>query len=386
MNRDQNSNFTDRLCAVCQSVLPVGAWGLHQVVVAVSGGADSVALLRILGRLRQEHLMPSPSDGAVKRLHVVHVNHSTRDESAVADAQFVAALAQSMDAEFHLRTVEWDASGEAASPTTGQSERSSSHATTAPTRSMTSPKALGSALRSENELRDHRYQHVFQVAQEVGARYVFTGHHQDDQVETILFRIFRGTGLLGVSGIPTIRVVDETVSLVRPFLKIDRAAILAALSELNQVFCHDLSNYNEAYSRNFLRNRLLPELREYFGDHVDQSILRLGQHAADAVVLETRLVDQFLESVNWSGVAGPIELPMDCLKELSPILVRATLIRLWKHNGWPTSGMTFEHWRQINQAIRSWEEAAKSIPIIRNLPGNIRLEIGARTLKLDVQR
>ena len=84
--------------------------------------------------------------------------------------------------------------------------------------------------------------------------------------------------------------------------------------------------------------------------------------------------------------AGPIELPLDRLQELPPILVRATLIRLWKHNGWPTSGMTFEHWQQINQAIKSCDKATKSIPTIRNLPGNIRLEIGVRTLKLDVQR
>jgi len=331
-----------QLAAASQELLGVDVWSRHRVLVAVSGGADSVALFRTISQLR----IDQASDSAP--LEVVHVNHGIRAGSADADADFVSKLAKAFGAEFHLRTISWGADGKA-----------------------------GAA--SENDLRDLRYDAILEVAREIGARYVFTGHHQGDQVETILFRILRGTGLAGLRGIPATRVVDETVSLVRPLLTVDRETILAALEAWGQDFRHDKSNDGDQYSRNFLRNTMLPQVREYFGPHVDQSILRLSQHAYDAVEIEATAVDDFLRSVHWEDKRGPVELPTASLAELQSGILRATLMRLWKQNSWPLSGMTYRHWCDISDLVF---RAESSLPVTKNLPGDVRLTIDSQKFRL----
>ena len=91
----------DRLSAASQALLPVSVWSEHRVLVAVSGGADSVALFRTINGLRKE-LAPS----AIAP-EVVHVNHGVRGGSAEEDADFVEDLAKTFDVRFHLKTVSW---------------------------------------------------------------------------------------------------------------------------------------------------------------------------------------------------------------------------------------------------------------------------------------
>ena len=327
----------ERLSAASQTLLPVSVWSKHRVLVAVSGGADSVALFRTINGLRSE-LAPN----AIAP-EVVHVNHGIRGGSAEEDAGFVKDLAKTFDAKFHLRKVSWDADG-------------------------------ASELKSENVLRELRYDAILEVAREIGARYVFTGHHQGDQVETLLFRIFRGTGLAGLTGIPTVRVVDETVSLVRPFLEVKRETILAALAVWEQDFCHDQSNDSDDYSRNFLRNTLLPQARNYFGPHVDQSILRLAQHAGDSIELEQVCVQDFFDSHHVelslkNGRRQTVFARKD-FSGVSPMLVRAILIAVWRKNGWPLGAMTSARWHELSSLILQ-----KDLCRVLNLPSDLRMEV-----------
>ena len=326
-----------QLAAASQELLGVDVWSRHRVLVAVSGGADSVALFRTISQLRTDQA----SDSAP--LEVVHVNHGIRAGSADADADFVSKLAKAFGAEFHLRTISWGADGKA-----------------------------GAA--SENDLRDLRYDAILEVAREIGARYVFTGHHQGDQVETILFRILRGTGLAGLRGIPATRVVDETVSLVRPLLTVDRETILAALEAWGQDFRHDKSNDGDQYSRNFLRNTMLPQVREYFGPHVDQSILRLAGHAEDSIELEKSCVQDFFDShrVENSLVKGlrKTVFSRDVFTGVSATLVRAILIEVWRNNGWPVGAMTSAKWHELSELILSKDQCR-----VVNLPSGLRMEV-----------
>ncbi len=338
----------DRLVLACQATLPVESWARHRVLVAVSGGADSVALFRTMVRLKDDLDGAGWAVEAGIRPEVVHINHAVRGSDADADADFVQALANEFAVGFHQRTLTW-------------AENVPGHGV------------------SENELRNLRYDAILDVARTIGARYVFTGHHQDDQVETILFRIFRGTGLAGLAGIPAIRVVDESVSLVRPLLSVNRASIMEALGELQQGHRADASNDADHYSRNYLRNRLLPEVREYFGPHVDQAMLRLSQHAEDAMGAESAAVDKFLETIGWTADRRAIELPVARLKGLKASILRAVLLRLWKHNRWPVGDMTYEHWCLISALVQ--ERTCDTVEV-RNLPGNVRLEIDANTLRL----
>jgi len=333
----QDSLAPDRLSAASQALLPVSVWSKHRVLVAVSGGADSVALFRTISGLRNE-LAPS----AIAP-EVVHVNHGIREGSAERDADFVRELAKTFDAKFHLKTISWD----------------TDNATEAT---------------SENTLRELRYDAILEVAREIGARYVFTGHHQGDQVETILFRIFRGTGLTGLTGIPAVRVVDETVSLVRPLLEVDRETILSALAAWDQDFCHDESNDGDGYSRNFLRNTLLPQARSYFGPHVDQSILRLAGHASDSIQLEQARVKDFFDGhrveFNVANNKRQTVFSRNDFRGISPMLVRAILIETWRKNDWPLGAMTSVRWHELSALILQEDQCR-----VLNLPSDLRLEV-----------
>ena len=337
MTKKQELLAPERLSAASQALLPVSVWSKHRILVAVSGGADSVALFRAINWLRNE-LAP----GAITP-EVVHINHGIRGGSAEGDAGFVRDLAKTFDAKFHLKTISWAGDG-------------------------------ASELKSENALRELRYEAILEVAREIGARYVFTGHHQGDQVETILFRIFRGTGLAGLTGIPAVRVVDETVSLVRPFLEVGRETILAALAAWEQDFCHDESNDGDDYSRNFLRNTILPQARNYFGPHVDQSILRLAQHAGDSIELEQARVQEFFNShhVEFNVESGrrQTRFARKDFSGIPPMLVRAILIEVWRKNDWPLGAMTSVRWHELSALILQ-EDLCR----VLNLPSDLRLEV-----------
>lgn len=337
MTRKQELLAAEQLSAASQALLTVSVWSKHRVLVAVSGGADSVALFRTIIGLRNE-LAPSAITP-----EVVHVNHGIREGSAEGDAGFVRDLAKTFDAKFHLKRISWAGDG-------------------------------ASELKSENALRELRYEAILEVAREIGARYVFTGHHQGDQVETILFRIFRGTGLAGLTGIPAVRVVDETVSLVRPFLEVGRETILAALAAWEQDFCHDESNDGDDYSRNFLRNTILPQARNYFGPHVDQSILRLAQHAGDSIELEQARVQEFFNShhVEFNVESGrrQTRFARKDFSGIPPMLVRAILIEVWRKNDWPLGAMTSVRWHELSALILQ-EDLCR----VLNLPSDLRLEV-----------
>src|SRR5208283_5193093 len=161
-------------------------------IVAVSGGGDSVGLVRALHRL-------APELGLT--LSVAHLDHGTRGEAARADAAFVHALAGSLGLPLDLG--QWQ-----------------------PTR----------ARHFEADARRARYSWLLEIAAARGASAIAVGHTRDDQAETILHRIIRGTGLRGLAGMPSQRVLscDPPVTLIRPLLSVSRQAIRTSLELLAQ--------------------------------------------------------------------------------------------------------------------------------------------------------
>src|SRR5436189_3233901 len=105
-----------------------------------------------------------------------------------------------------------------------------------------------------------RYDFLASVARETGAAWVATGHTADDQAETVLHRLLRGTGLKGLAGIPARRALAPGVDVVRPLLKVRRAEVLAFLQETGQRFRQDTSNVDPRFTRNRIRHELLPSL------------------------------------------------------------------------------------------------------------------------------
>src|SRR5262249_25956730 len=116
----------------------------------------------------------------------------------------------------------------------------------------------------ESVAREARYGWLAEVAREAGAGWVATGHTADDQAETVLHRLRRGTGLRGLCGIPVRRPLAPGIEVVRPLLRVTRAQVLNYLRALGQDFREDRSNSDPRFTRNRIRHELLPLLAEHY--------------------------------------------------------------------------------------------------------------------------
>jgi len=273
----------------------------HGILAAVSGGADSVALLHLL-----VHVLPT--DG---KLAVAHVNHGLRGADADADAEFVQSLAM----EYQLRYFE--------------------HRLEA-----------GTAL-SENAARSLRYDFLVQQAEQIGFRYLATAHTADDQTETVLHRILRGTGLSGLSGIALVRSMTPAVTLLRPLLHVRRNAVLTYLESLGKTFRNDETNFENQFTRNRIRNRLLPMLREEFNPQIDEAVCRLATLAAENESVLTELLDGLIETALVEQLPNRIVLDVLPLQHCSLPVLREVLIRVWKQHHFPQREMDYAQWSAL---------------------------------------
>jgi len=218
-----------------QSLLRAG----ERVSVAVSGGADSVALLRILLALRNEL-------GIV--ISVAHFHHGIRGADADADASFVAELARTHDLEFHLQRGE------------------------APAHSRIGKLSLEAAAR------ELRHGFFAKLLHDQKANCIATAHTLDDQAETVLMRASRGAGSRGLAGI----FPEHQLSIgriVRPLLETRRSELREYLRSLEQHWREDATNADLSFARNRVRARILPLLREEVNPAVDQSLAHLAEIA-----------------------------------------------------------------------------------------------------------
>ncbi len=192
------------------------------VIVAVSGGADSVALLQALTLLSPEYKL---------NLTVAHLNHGLRGDESDAEEKLVRQLSEDRGIPFSSRRVDLR---------TLKKGRQRRH----------SLEEIG---------RQERYEFFTSLAAEVGATRIALGHHREDQAETVLMNLIRGSGLEGLKGIPPVR----DGRLIRPLFEVGRTEILAFLEAEGIPWLEDGSNRQDFYLRNRIRHQLLPLLKEY---------------------------------------------------------------------------------------------------------------------------
>jgi tRNA(Ile)-lysidine synthase len=332
------------LIAKLAAVWPADEWRDVTVLVAVSGGADSVALVRGLHELRVT------GEG---RLILAHYNHCVRGEESDADQRFVEDFARELGCEFVTESAPSPALSLAASP----------------------------ALPSEAALRDLRYDFLKRAANQTGARYVATAHTADDQVETVLFNILRGTGLAGLAGIPRVREFTEAASLVRPLLEVTRMEVLDYLLQSRAPFREDSSNASEAYTRNKIRRQLLPLLEREFNPHVREAISRLSRIAAESdefIVAATRDAATLL----LRPIAQGLEIRCPLLEAGSDFFGRTILMQAWRWQGWPEQDMGYDEWQALLLLARSPPCPDHGWLPPRMFPGCIRAEKQGGVLRL----
>ncbi|HEV7225315.1 MAG TPA: tRNA lysidine(34) synthetase TilS [Pirellulales bacterium] len=312
---------------------PPAHWHDLTVVVAVSGGADSVALLRGLAAVRL---------AGRGRLIAAHFNHLLRAGRAEADERFVVELSGSLGLPCEV-----------------------GHA---PVAEMAG--AAGDGL--EAAARNARYEFLQAAAERLGARYVVTAHTADDQAETVLHRVLRGTALAGLSGMPRARPLGPAATLLRPMLALRRADVTAYLAELGQPYCNDATNADPAYTRNRLRRDLLPQLAEQYNPQVIESLCRLGQLAGQAQTAISAEVEGLLPRCVRSPSQGRLLVDCRILSGQARYLVRELLVAAWRGQGWGEQAMGFEQWEQLAELVLTCSRPGVDDPSAIMLPGAIR--------------
>ncbi len=309
----------------CLRRLGLAAGGM---VVAVSGGPDSVALLRALLRLR-----PGP-------LVVAHLNHRLRAAESDADEAFVRELVASLAGEYQGLSLSCERVDVAAA-------------------------ALEAGANLEDTARTVRYDWLARVAREGGLGVVATGHTADDQAETVLHRLLRGTGLQGLRGIAVRRPLAPGVEVVRPLLDATRAEVLAFLEAEGQPARQDSSNLDRSLTRNRIRHELLPHLEEHYNPGVREVLGRLAAQAEEAFRDAEADADALLAEAELPRAGPLLVFDLARLARASRHRLRLLFRRVWAREGWPVGGMGFEQWQRLEAIVFNGTTAV-------DLPGPVR--------------
>ena len=203
------------------------------VLVAVSGGPDSVSLVLSLLALQKKYRI---------KIGITHLNHMLRGEESIRDQSFVKALADKLDLPFF-----------------GEQKDVRAYA-----------KKHGQSI--EEAGREVRYQFFDQVAKNHGYKKIATGHNKDDNVELVLMNLLRGSGPKGLSGIPPYR----EKKYIRPLIRVSKSRVLDFLKVEKQSYVVDSSNTDMAYLRNKIRHSLIPHLQSEYNPEITDALDRLS--------------------------------------------------------------------------------------------------------------
>jgi tRNA(Ile)-lysidine synthase len=217
--------------------LPAACDPAEPVLLAISGGRDSVALLHLL------------REAGFTQLILCHLNHGLRGKESIDDAAFVRRMAKKLGLKCEIETEDVAALAEK------------------------------SRVSTETAAREARHAFLLRMAEKYDVWVVLLAHHAEDQVETILANLCRGTGLAGLAGIHAVQRLDSGLHLVRPLLQVRRSEIDRYLKSKRFKFREDSSNTSPKHRRNRVRHEALPLLNDIFARDVVPQVLRLGSLA-----------------------------------------------------------------------------------------------------------
>ena len=263
----------------------LGITAQDAVIAAVSGGADSVALLDALVRLRKSKGLPGS-------ITVAHLDHQLRGEESDGDEKFVRDLADRLKLPVFTEKI------------------------------AVAERARIEKRNLEAVARRLRYEFLLKVADQCGAGVVFTAHTLDDQAETVLMRLIRGSGAEGLRGVHQIIELTEGVRLIRPMLAITRAEVIGHCERYGLAFRNDSSNFLPDLTRNRVRLELLPML-ETFNPRVKEALARASDLGArDEDYLRAAATGCLAKARGESGLNTKV------LQE-APTAIRRRVLRLW---------------------------------------------------------
>lgn len=299
------------------------------IVIGVSGGADSLALTLLLKSLSKELKLS---------LHIAHLDHGLRGSSSKQDADFVLRFAQKLNVPITLREV-----------------------------NAAQLKQKGSL---EEIARGARLHFLFETARRCKTNTIALGHNLDDQAETVLMRLIRGSGLLGLSGILPKRTMGR-FTIIRPLLEISRKEIERFLKIKRIKPRRDYTNAQEIYFRNRIRRRLIPELKKY-----NPNIKEVLAHTAENIALDYEYVlqegIQQLHKLKSSGARSKVKLSLPKFLKLHPSLQNMILRLTYEQLKGDTRRLTYQHIKELkdlvfNRPLGSVVDLPSQISAIKNL-------------------
>lgn len=280
----------------------------EKVIAAVSGGPDSMVLLYLLHDLREELQC---------NLHVAHLNHMFRNEESDADADYVLKHAEKLGIPITLETIDVKKLID----------------TIMPKESL------------ESGARRVRYDFYERVLETVQGDKVALGHNSDDQAETVMMRLLRGAGALGLAGIPPVRG-----RFIRPLIEISRKEIDEYLREKQITPRYDSSNLDTVYARNKIRLDLLPLLEKEYSSNIKQILQQTGELLrTEDEFLANLAQEAFAECVSFNSttiivnIAKFREYHLALQRRVSRLIVREMLGDLWRFD--------YNHIREILEIV-----------------------------------
>lgn len=282
------------------------------VLVAVSGGPDSVCMLHLLKEL-------NGMEEFAWNLIVAHVNHKLRGKESDEDEKFVKNLARKLGLPFVSARVNVKRLG-------------------------SGPGGRRSSL--EEAARKARYRALREMAIREKAQKIALAHTFDDQAETILFRIVRGTGLRGLRGIPAIRMVSrkDDLFIVRPLLEVERKEVEDYLKEHGISWRLDPTNVDTAITRNFIRHELFPLIERRLNPRVKYALVKLGQISRSFYVCMKEISKEIFEGVKLISKEGEVAFSVQEFAKFPPAIQTLVIDRAMRQLVGRLPHLSFEHY------------------------------------------
>ena len=304
------------------------------IVMGVSGGADSVALLLLMDFLKKKYSLS---------LYVAHVHHGLRAE-ADSEAEYVRSLCEERDIPFFLKRVD--------------------------------VKALSGELKigTEDAGRKARYEAFNEICKEVSADKIAVAHNCNDRAETMLFNLARGTGIKGLISIP-----EKRDNIIRPLLFATRQEIEEFLSRAGVKFCTDASNLTDDYARNRIRNNILPALEDSINGGATLHMFETAEQLSKLYEFAVNSCDKAYKEVVVRETATEVSfdksrfLTMD--EYLQSMLIKQAVDRLVPGN----RDITHTHLYDVRSLLS--KEGTKTV----NLPYGIKAVSSYNTLSLATE-
>jgi tRNA(Ile)-lysidine synthase len=295
-----------------------------RIAAAVSGGADSTALLYALWSIKKQNILTAD-------LICVHVNHQLREADSSNDEKFVIELANKLEIPVVKKKID--------------------------VRDYAKTKKIS----IETAARELRIRALMETAKERGCNIIATGHQVGDNAETVIHRLLRGTGFRGLCGINPKKVFGDGLIFIRPLLCFTRKEICEYLSEKGLSWRTDATNEDLRYTRNYIRHRLLSDIQTQGRKPIANALLRLSQAA---LKFQNKVIGEAQRQYRdiASSQSDSITLDTNKFVSLHPAVKTELIFMVLKNLSCPERNLTSEHYGKI-------------LELAQNSPGNKKIDL-----------